>query len=65
MIGKGVQSIQKRQITSYAYKVAKGMMPKISGKTENLKPFNPRSLLLSTLLWGIRDGARRFERWNR
>jgi hypothetical protein len=32
MIGKGVQSIQKRQITGYAYKVAKGMMPKISGK---------------------------------
>jgi hypothetical protein len=24
--------IQKRHITGYAYKIAKGMMPKISGK---------------------------------
>lgn len=33
MLRKGVQTIQKRKITGYAYKVAKGMMPKISGKT--------------------------------
>jgi hypothetical protein len=33
MIGKAVQTVQKRQITGYAYKVAKGMMPKISGES--------------------------------
>ena len=32
MLSKSIHAIQKRQITGYAYKVAKGMMPKISGK---------------------------------
>lgn len=32
MMRKSVQNVQKRGITGYAYKVAKGMMPKISGK---------------------------------
>lgn len=32
MLRKGVSSIQTRKITGYAYKVAKGMMPKISGE---------------------------------
>ena len=32
---KGVHHVQKRGITGYAYKVAKGMMPKISGESES------------------------------
>lgn len=36
MLGKTVHTIQKRQISNYLYKVAKGMMPKISGKKATL-----------------------------
>jgi hypothetical protein len=36
MMRKSIQTVQRRKITGYAYKIAKGMMPKISGKVREI-----------------------------